>query len=78
MYFILMCHSTEVVSRVKRAEKPPFRPIEPEDKVEMPGDTVRYSEKWMELMKLCWTEKPQDRPTFETALQTLTQISGGQ
>ena len=73
-----MCHSTEVVSRVKRVEKPPFRPIEPEDKLEMPGDTVGYNDKWMELMKLCWAEKPQDRPTFETVLQTLTQINGGQ
>ncbi len=78
MHFILTCHSTEVVSRVKRAEKPPFRPIEPEDKGEMPGDTVGYNTKWMDLMKLCWAEKPEDRPSFHTILETLLGIRGGQ
>lgn len=53
---------TEIITRVAARETPPFRPaIGTRD---CPDDLI-------ELMERCWSDNPEDRPTFETIRGTI-------
>lgn len=46
----------EIVTRVKRVENPPFRPHVPQ--------LIENAETLRDLMKRCWDESADDRPSF--------------
>lgn len=46
----------EIVTRVKRVENPPFRPHVPQ--------LIENAETLRDLMKRCWNESADDRPSF--------------
>jgi hypothetical protein len=46
----------EIIARVAARENPPFRPV---------VGTRDCPEELAELMERCWSESPDDRPTFE-------------
>ena len=58
---------TVLASVVKHAN-PPFRPV-------IPADTM--SDKWQDLMTMCWAESPADRPSFTEVLKKLRKINNG-
>lgn len=60
-----------IVREVMMSQIPPFRPVEPDDKAEMTGDTGKFSPKWMGLMESCWNEDPKQRPSFSQILKQL-------
>ncbi|RZC42287.1 Pkinase Tyr and/or ANF receptor domain containing protein [Asbolus verrucosus] len=55
----------EIIARVAARENPPFRPAV--SRWDCPEDLV-------ELMERCWSDNPEDRPTFETLKITLRGI----
>lgn len=46
----------EIIARVAARENPPFRPV---------VGTRDCPEELAELMERCWSDNPEDRPTFE-------------
>ena len=49
-----------VIAKVKAGESPPFRPRVPED--------AFSSSQVRSIMKMCWAENPEDRPTIKTLM----------
>jgi atrial natriuretic peptide receptor A len=54
-----------IIDRVKASEEPPFRPFVGER--DCPPDLL-------ELMEKCWSENPDDRPTFAYIRITIRSI----
>ncbi len=54
-----------IIARVKEQESPPYRPVIPSN---------ACNEKWAELIQICWSEDPQQRPTFEDILLRINSI----
>ena len=61
----------EVLNKVRAIQTPPFRPQIPE------GDSTKNHLDVVTLMKDCWTEKPELRPTFDDVKKRLRQINKG-
>lgn len=47
----------DIVARVKKVENPPFRPHVPQ--------LIEHAEPLRDLMKRCWNENADERPTFQ-------------
>eukprot|EP00795_Rhopilema_esculentum_P009034 gene9034-16677_t len=59
----------EIVARVVKAENPPFRPIVP--------NSIENAPELQTMMCRCWSENPQDRPSFsEMAKETEAAMKG--
>ena len=57
--------SADIVGRVKAVESPPYRP-------DIPGNASSIGESGVvDLMKRCWGESPEQRPSFDDVLKTL-------
>ena len=52
----MISYLLEIVDRVRRMENPPFRPYVPM--------VIEKAEQLKTLMKRCWNENDDDRPTF--------------
>jgi len=60
----------DVVNRVRNGESIPFRP-------EMP-DTSALGEQMLDLIRNCWQENPEHRPTFQQIRTTLRKMTNGE
>ena len=60
---------TEVVERVRRGGKPPYRPKVINDDND--------DDQLVQVMKLCWEEIPAFRPNFNSIKQMLNNLSKG-
>ncbi len=54
-----------IVDKVKNMECPPYRPVIPTD---------ACNEKWRKFIQDCWSDNPQQRPTFNDILYTINSI----
>ncbi len=54
-----------IVQKVKKREKPPYRPTIPTD---------ACNQKWTELIQKCWSEDPDQRPNFVDILYSINSI----
>jgi atrial natriuretic peptide receptor A len=55
----------EIIARVAARENPPFRPV---------VGTRDCPEELTELLERCWSDNPEDRPTFEMIRSTIRNI----
>ena len=53
---LLFCSHTDIIERLCCVENPPYRPHVPQ--------LIENAESLRELMKRCWDEQPEDRPTY--------------
>lgn len=60
-----------IVDRVSAGTSPPLRPALPE------SDTEEVDGAMKALMKHCWTEQPNERPTFDEVSKMLRSINKG-
>ncbi len=62
---------SEVIKKVEAREDPPFRPDPPKliDSEENPAI--------IDLMKICWSENPSERPDFDIIKKKLRVINKG-
>jgi len=60
----------DVVNRVRNGESIPYRPILPE--------TTELGKPLIELIKSCWNETTEQRPTFGHIRGMLRKITGGE
>ncbi|XP_022107598.1 atrial natriuretic peptide receptor 2-like [Acanthaster planci] len=58
----------EIVTAVKMGARPVFRPVLPKD---------ACSPQMIELMELCWAERPTDRPNISRVKSSIQKLSGG-
>ncbi|XP_033638066.1 atrial natriuretic peptide receptor 1-like [Asterias rubens] len=58
----------EIVTAVKMGARPLFRPVVPRD---------ACTPKMLDLMEMCWREKPDDRPSLSQIKSAVTKLSGG-
>jgi len=69
----LQCYKpivADVVNRVRNGESIPYRPILPE--------TTELGKPLVELIKSCWNEAADQRPTFAHIRGTLRKLTGGE
>ncbi len=55
----------DIIQKVKNRECPPYRPVIPTD---------ACNENWRKLIQSCWSEDPEQRPTFEQILYSINSI----
>jgi len=60
----------DVVNRVRNGESIPYRPILPE--------TTELGKPLIELIKSCWNETTEQRPTFAHIRGMLRKVTGGE
>ena len=64
-----VCFNLDIIAKVKEKQIPRFRPQVPNGAEDPVLDDV---------MRMCWEEVPQIRPTFTTVLKTLRKANHGQ
>jgi hypothetical protein len=61
---------SDVVNRIRNGESIPYRPVLPE--------TTELGRPLVDLIKSCWSENPDQRPTFVQIRAALRKITGGE
>ena len=66
-----LIYLADIVGRVQTLESPPYRPDIPYKRATADEACV------IELMKRCWDETPEQRPSFDDILKALQRMHGG-
>ena len=61
---------TDAVNRIRNGEAIPFRPQLP--------DTIDLGKQVLEMIRVCWQENAEGRPSFRKIRTTLKKVSGGE
>jgi len=61
---------SDVVTRVRNGESIPFRPQLPEN--------LELGKPMLDLIRSCWLENPEQRPTFQQIRTTLRKMTEGE
>ena len=67
---IVSCEMTDVVTRVRNGESIPFRPQLP--------DNLELGKPMLDVIRSCWVENPDQRPTFQQIRTTLRKMTEGE